>query len=84
MPIEVPRDRDSSFEPQIIAKGQTRFTGFDDKIIALYARGLPTREIQAHLEEIYGVDVSPTLISNVTDAVIDEAFRVSRKMATHL
>jgi len=73
MPIEVPRDRDSSFEPQIIAKGQTRFTGFDDKIIALYARGLPTREIQAHLEEIYGVDVSPTLISNVTDAVIDEA-----------
>lgn len=73
LPIEVPRDRDSRFEPQIIAKGQTRFTGFDDKIIALYARGLPTREIQAHLEEIYGVDVSPTLISNVTDAVIDEA-----------
>jgi len=73
MPIEVPRDRDSSFEPQIITKGQTRFTGFDDKIIALYARGLPTREIQAHLKEIYGVDVSPTLISNVTDAVIDEA-----------
>jgi putative transposase len=73
MPIEVPRDRDSSFDPQIIAKGQTRFTGFDDKIIALYARGLPTREIQAHLKEIYGVDVSPTLISNVTDAVIDEA-----------
>ena len=73
MPIEVPRDRDSSFEPRIIAKGQTRFSGFDDKIIALYARGRPTREIQAHLEEIYGVDVSPTLISNVTDAVIDEA-----------
>ena len=73
MPIEVPRDRDSSFEPQIITKGQTRFTGFDDKIIALYARGLPTREIQAHLKEIYGVDVSPTLISNVTEAVIDEA-----------
>ena len=73
MPIEVPRDRDSSFEPQIISKGQTRFTGFDDKIIALYARGLPTREIQAHLKEIYGVDVSPTLISNVTEAVIDEA-----------
>jgi putative transposase len=73
MPIEVPRDRDSSFEPQIISKGQTRFTGFDDKIIALYTRGLPTREIQAHLKEIYGVDVSPTLISNVTEAVIDEA-----------
>lgn len=73
LPIEVPRDRDSRFEPQIVAKGQTRFTGFDDKIVALYARGLPTREIQAHLEEIYGVDVSPTLISNVTSAVIDEA-----------
>ncbi len=73
LPIEVPRDRDGRFEPQIIPKGQTRFTGFDDKIVALYARGLPTREIQAHLEEMYGVDVSPTLISNVTDAVIDEA-----------
>lgn len=73
MPIEVPRDREGSFEPQIIPKGQTRFTGFDEKIIALYSHGLPTREIQAHLEEIYGVDVSPTLISNVTEAVIDEA-----------
>lgn len=72
LPIEVPRDRESSFEPIIIPKGQTRFTGFDDKIISLYARGMTTREIQGHLEEIYGVDVSPTLISNVTDAVADE------------
>jgi putative transposase len=72
MPIEIPRDRDSSFEPLIIAKGQTRFSGFDDKIISLYARGMTTREIQGHLEEIYGVDVSPSLISSVTDAVADE------------
>jgi len=72
LPIEVPRDRDSSFEPVIIPKGQTRFTGFDDKIISLYARGMTTREIQGHLEEIYGVDVSPSLISSVTDAVADE------------
>ena len=72
MPIEIPRDRDSSFEPLIIAKGQTRFSGFDDKIISLYARGMTTREIQGHLEEIYGVDVSPTLISSVTDAIADE------------
>ena len=72
LPIEVPRDRDSSFEPLIIAKGQTRFAGFDDKIISLYARGMTTREIQGHLEEIYGVDVSPGLISNVTNAIADE------------
>lgn len=72
MPIEVPRDRDSSFDPVIIPKGQTRFPGFDDKIISLYSRGMTTREIQGHLEEIYGVDVSPTLISAVTDAVADE------------
>jgi len=72
LPIEVPRDRDSSFEPIIIPKGQTRFAGFDDKIISLYARGMTTREIQGHLEEIYGVEVSPTLISSVTDAVAEE------------
>lgn len=72
LPIEVPRDRDSSFEPVIIPKGQTRFTGFDDKIISLYSRGMTTREIQGHLEDIYGVDVSPSLISTVTDAVADE------------
>ncbi len=70
--IEVPRDRESSFEPQLIKKGQTRFDGFDDKIISMYARGMTCREIKAHLEEIYGVEVSPDLISTVTDAVIDE------------
>jgi len=70
--IAVPRDRDSSFEPIIIPKGQSRFTGFDDKIIALYARGVTTRDIQAHLEEIYGIEVSPALISQVTQAVQEE------------
>jgi len=70
--LETPRDRNASFEPQIVAKGQTRFTGFDDKILSMYARGMSTREIQGHLEEIYGVEVSPTLISNVTDAVVEE------------
>ena len=67
--IAVPRDRMSSFEPQIIRKGETRFDGFDDKIIAMYARGMTTRDIQAQLQELYGVEVSHTLISNVTDAV---------------
>src|SRR5262249_50642857 len=70
--IEVPRDRDGSFEPQLVHKRQRRLEGFDDKVLALYARGLSTREIQDHLEELYGVEVSPTLISNVTDAVLDE------------
>lgn len=72
LPIDVPRDRDSSFEPKIVPKGQTRFAGFDDKILSLYARGMTVREIQSHLEEIYQVEVSPSLISQVTDAVIDE------------
>lgn len=72
LPIEVPRDRNGTFEPQIIGKHQTRFTGFDEKIISLYARGLSTREIKQHLEEMYQVEVSPGLISSVTDAVIDE------------
>jgi putative transposase len=73
LPIEIPRDRDGSFEPQIVPKHQTRWTGFDDKILSLYARGMTVREIQAHLEEMYGAEVSPTLISTVTDAVMDEA-----------
>lgn len=73
LPIEVPRDRAGTFEPKIIGKHQTRFTGFDENIISLYARGLSTREIQQHLEEIYQVEVSPSLISAVTDEVIDEA-----------
>ena len=70
--IEVPRDRKGTFEPQIVKKHQTRFDGFDDKILSMYARGMTTRDIQGHLEEIYGVEVSPTLISNVTDAVVEE------------
>src|SRR5437764_10706276 len=72
VPIEVPRGRNGTFEPQIIEKHQTPFTGFDDNIISLYARGLSTREIQQHLEEIYQVEVSPALISSVTDEVIEE------------
>lgn len=72
LPIEVPRDRQGTFEPQLISKHQTRWAGFDDKILSLYSRGLTVREIQAHLEEMYGTEVSPSLISSVTDAVIDE------------
>jgi putative transposase len=70
--IEVPRDRSGTFEPQLVAKHQTRFTGFDNKILSMYARGMTTREIQGHLQEVYGVEVSPALISEVTDAVLDE------------
>ena len=72
LPIEIPRDRNGSFEPQLIPKHQTRWTGFDDKIISLYSRGMTVREIQQHLTEMYGTEVSATLISTVTDAVIDE------------
>src|SRR3954451_7127151 len=70
--LEVPRDRSGSFSPQIVRKGQTRLDGFNDRIIALYARGLTTSDIRAHLREMYDVDVSPDLISRVTDAVLDE------------
>jgi putative transposase len=70
--VETPRDRNGTFSPQILGKHQTRFDGFDDKILSMYARGMSTREIQGHLEEMYGVEVSPTLVSSVTDAVIDE------------
>ncbi len=72
LPIEVPRDRHGSFEPQIVPKHQTRWNGFDDRILSLYARGMTVREIQAHLQEMYGAEVSPSLISSVTDAVVDE------------
>jgi putative transposase len=72
LPIEVLRDREGSFEPQLIPKYQTRWTGFDDKIISLYSRGMTVREIQAHLTDMYGTEVSPTLISNVTDAVVED------------
>jgi transposase-like protein len=70
--LKIPRDRNGEFEPQIIKKRQKRFDGFDDKIISMYARGMTTREIQAHLHEIYEVDVSPDLISTVTQEVIEE------------
>ena len=72
LPIDIPRDRQGSFEPQLIPKHQTRWAGFDDKILSLYARGMTVREIQSHLEEMYGTEVSPTLISSVTDAVVEE------------
>lgn len=67
--VAIPRDRNGAFEPQLVPKGQTRFNGFDDKILSLYARGMSTRDIEAQLKDLYGVDVSHTLISNVTEAV---------------
>ena len=72
LPIEVPRDRTGEFEPQLIRKGQRRFVGFDDKIISMYARGMTTRDIQAHLQDMYKVEVSPELISTVTAEVMEE------------
>lgn len=72
MALSIPRDRDGSFEPQLVKKGQRRFDGFDDKIISMYARGMSVREIQSHLKELYGIQVSPDLISRVTDAVLEE------------
>ena len=73
LPIEIPRDRHGSFEPQIIPKHQTRWDGFDQKILSLYARGMTVREIQSHLQEMYATEVSPTLISSVTEAVMEDA-----------
>src|SRR4051794_13170395 len=70
--LDVPRDRNASFEPQIVEKGQRRFGGFDRAIMSLYARGLSTREIQGYLEEIYGVEISPALVSEVTAGVVQE------------
>lgn len=70
--LEVPRDRDGTFEPQLIRKRQRRLSDFDEKVLSLYARGMATREIVEHLEELYGTDVSPALISAVTDAVLDD------------
>ena len=70
--LEIPRDRNSSFEPQLVKKGEKQLAGFDDRILSLYARGMSTRDIQAHFEEAYGVEVSPTFISQVTNAVLDE------------
>ena len=72
LPIKIPRDRQGSFEPQLIPKHQTHWTGFDDKMLSLYVRGMTVREIQGHLQEMYGTEISPSLISSVTDAVIEE------------
>lgn len=72
VPLDIPRDRNSSFEPMIVDKGQRRWEGFDDKIIAMYSLGLSTRQMEEHLKEIYGVDVSPSLISQVTNSVLEE------------
>ena len=70
--LQVPRDRQASFEPQLIAKYRRRFPDFDEKIVSLYARGMTVRDIQAHLRELYGIDVSPDLVSVVTDAVLEQ------------
>ncbi|WP_026960284.1 IS256 family transposase [Aliagarivorans taiwanensis] len=70
--LEVPRDRNGTFEPKLVKKGEKQLNGFDDRIISLYARGMTTRDIQAHFEEAYGVEVSPSFISQVTNAVMDE------------
>ena len=69
--LDIPRDRSGTFDPKLIAKYQRRFPDFDDKIISMYARGMTVREIRGHLEELYGIDVSPELISTVTDAVLE-------------
>ena len=71
--IETPRDRNGEFEPRMVKKNQTRWTGFDDKILSMYARGMSVRDIQGHLEEMYQVEVSPSLISDVTDGVMEQA-----------
>ncbi len=69
----MPRDRNGSFEPQLASKHQTRWTGIDDKILSLYARGMTVREIHGHLEEMYGTEISQTLLSSITDAVLEDA-----------
>jgi transposase-like protein len=72
LPLDVPRDRAGTFEPQLVPKGVRRLPGFDAKVLSLYARGLPVREIQGHLEELYQITIAPDVISTVTDAVIEE------------
>ena len=69
--VRIPRDREGTFDPKLIQRYQRRFPGFDDKIVSMYARGMSVREIQGHLAELYGIDVSPDLISTVTDAVLE-------------
>jgi putative transposase len=70
--LDIPRDRQATFEPQLVAKYQRRLSGFDDNVISMYARGMSVREIQGHLQELYGLDVSPDLISTITDEVLAE------------
>ena len=70
--INVPRDRVGTFDPKLVRKRQRRLEGFDDKVLSLYARGMTTREIQGHLKELYGTEVSPALISTVTDSVLED------------
>ena len=70
--LDIPRDRQGTFDPQLIAKYQRRFPGFDEKIVSMYARGMSVREIQGHIRELYGLEVSPDLVSTVTDAVLEE------------
>ncbi|MDK6080629.1 transposase, partial [Massilia varians] len=72
MRLDIPRDRLGSFEPKLVAKHQRRMPGFDDQVISMYARGMSVREIQGHLLELYGTEVSPDLISTITDEVMDE------------
>jgi putative transposase len=71
--LETPRDRNGKFEPTLVKKNQTRFSGFDEKILSMYARGMSTRDIQAHIQEMYGVEISPTLVSDITDGVMEDA-----------
>lgn len=78
--LQIPRDRDFTFEPILNPKHERRFTGFDDKIIAMYARGMTVREIQAFLQERYGTEVSPEFISSVTDAALDEVLAWQRRL----
>ncbi len=70
--LDIPRDRQGQFDPVLIGKYQRRFPGFDEKIVAMYARGMSTRDIQAHIEELYGIGVSAALVSAVTDAVLED------------
>ncbi len=72
LPVDIPRDREGSFDPKLIRKYQTRWPDFDDKIISMYARGMSTRDIQGHVEDLYGVSISPELVSRITDTVADE------------
>jgi transposase-like protein len=77
--LDIPRDRQSSFEPQLVGKYQRRLPGFDDHVIGMYARGMSVREIQGHLLELYGLEVSPSLVSTITDEVLDEVEQWQRR-----